>query len=158
MTAPAPLHLRPGQLSDAAGMAWLHATGFDEGWSEADFLGWLGRAEAFAAVVEGKDGVLLAFGLALTAGEDVEILTIVTDPALRSAGLGRQVLGALDAAARARGLSRWLLEVATDNLPALTLYRHDGFMEIGRRKGYYSRAEGRCDALVMARSVRAGEP
>lgn len=134
-------------------MSRLHARGFDDGWSAGDFAGWLARPEAFAAVA-GPDTDILAFGLALAAGEDAELLTIVTEPAARGCGLGKRILCALDKAATERGLARWVLEVATDNLSALALYRGDGFMEIGRRKHYYSRPGGRCDALVMARPVR----
>jgi [ribosomal protein S18]-alanine N-acetyltransferase len=42
------------------------------------------------------------------------------------------------------------LEVATDNLPAQALYRAFGFDEVGRREGYYQRADGtRISALTM---------
>lgn len=146
--------VRPGRPGDELALAGLHALGFDEGWSVEDFGGWLGRPAAFAALVE-AEGQVRAFGLALSAADDVELLTITTGPAWRGHGLGAQVLDALNQTALARGHSRWILEVATDNLPALALYRGNGFVEIGRRKGYYRRADGRCDALVMACDVRA---
>ena len=46
---------------------------------------------------------------------------------------------------------RLFLEVADDNIPALVLYSRSGFKEVGRRKGYYQRANGaKADALVLA--------
>ncbi len=95
----------------------------------------------------------IAFGLALEAGDDAELLTIASAPAERRAGLGLRIFRALDAEANKRSLKRWVLEVAHNNLPALALYKSVGFVEIGVRKGYYRTAEGRADALMMARPV-----
>ena len=81
--------------------------------------------------------------------------TIATDPAARQGGLGRQIFRALDAEALNRGLERWVLEAARNNLPAIGLYKSEGFVEIGVRKGYYKTRQGPVDALVMARPVGA---
>lgn len=151
------IRVRPIRPEDAPDLARLHAQGFDEGWSAADFEGWLARSSAFFAVAE-AGGQVVSFALAQGAGEDVELLTIATDPVWRARGLGAQILSALDVEAVARSHSRWVLEVATDNAPAQALYRQQGFVEIGRRKGYYPRADGRCDALVLARSVGPATP
>jgi len=145
--------LRAALPSDAADLARLHALGFEDGWTEADFRGWLERPDAFAVLAE-AEGEIRAFGLALGAGDDVELLTITTRPDLRGKQLGARVLAHLEQEAASHGFSRWVLEAATDNAPALALYRRDGFVEIGRRKGYYPRPGTRCDALIMARAVR----
>jgi ribosomal-protein-alanine N-acetyltransferase len=102
----------------------------------------------------------VAFGLALEAGADAELLTIATDPALRRSGWGRQIFRALDEEARGRGLERWILEVARNNVAAQGLYRSHGFVEIGVRKAYYKTSDGRVDALVMSRKVgpEGGQP
>lgn len=142
--------LRKAGISDAAALAGLHATGFLHGWPADDFAAWLGRAEAFAIIAESAEGPA-AFGLACAAGEDAELLTLATAPVVRRAGLGRRVLRELDAEAVARGLTRWVLEVADSNLAGLGLYRSEGFVEIGRRSNYYRQAEGMADAIVLAR-------
>ena len=42
------------------------------------------------------------------------------------------------------------LEVEEGNLPAEQLYRHFGFREVGRRKGYYPKPDGtRATAIAM---------
>jgi ribosomal-protein-alanine N-acetyltransferase len=146
--------IRAARPGDAADFARMHATGFERPWTEAEFAGWLSRTDAFACVAE-ADGVAAGFGLALTAGEDAEILTIVVDPARRNAGLGAALLAAMDAWAEKRALQRWVLEVSRNNLPALALYSRQGFVEIGVRKHYYRTVEGLADALVMARPVGA---
>jgi len=147
--------VRPAIAADAVGLARLHASGFETGWTEADFLTWLARPEGMAIVV-GEDREAFAFGIGLVAGEDAELLTIATDPQRRGQGLGRIVFRALDRLAAARGLNRWILEVARNNIPAQGLYRSEGFVEIGVRKAYYQTREGRVDALVMSRPVGSG--
>jgi [ribosomal protein S18]-alanine N-acetyltransferase len=147
---------RPACPEDAADLARLHAASFADAW-DADYLkGWLVRSESFAVFVPGGDGSglgALAFGLALASGADADLLTIASDPVARRSGLGRKILRALDAEAARRGLARWVLEVARNNLPALALYTSEGFVEIGVRKAYYPGADGPIDAIVMARPV-----
>lgn len=146
------MSVRPARPGDAPALARLHAGAFADGWSAEDFETWLGRAEAFAVLAE-SGGREAAFGLALAAGVDGELLTIAADPAVRRAGWARRVFAGLDAEAARRGLERWVLEVARDNNPAISLYKSEGFVEIAVRKAYYRTPEGRVDALVMTRRV-----
>lgn len=144
--------IRLAGLEDAADLARLHAASFEEGWSEGDFRTWLARAESFAAVaIRERDAV--AFGLALAAGDDAELLTIAVMSEHRRTGFGRNILDALDEEASCRGLKRWVLEVARNNLAACRLYKSAGFVEIGVRTAYYRMREGRADALVLSRPV-----
>jgi ribosomal-protein-alanine N-acetyltransferase len=46
-----------------------------------------------------------------------------------------------------------LLEVRPSNKAAISLYRKCGFNEIGVRSNYYPAADGREDALILARSL-----
>lgn len=144
--------MRPAVVADAAVLAALHAGSFEEGWSEQDFREWLARKEAFA-VLAFREREAVAFGMALAAGEDAELLTIGAAPGQRRTGLGRGIFHALDAEAAARSLDRWILEVARNNLPAIALYKSEGFVEIGVRTAYYHQKEGRADALVLSRPV-----
>lgn len=145
------MSLRSANPADAASLSRLHTASFDDGWTTEDFVTWLSRAEAFAVIAGEGDGA--AFGLALMAGADAELFTIATDPLQRQLGLGRRIFHALDAEALNRGLERWVLEVARNNLPAIGLYKSVGFVEIGLRKAYYRTKDGRVDALVMSRKV-----
>jgi ribosomal-protein-alanine N-acetyltransferase len=144
--------VRPAALADVASLARIHAASFETGWTERDFAIWLARAEAIAVVAE-EGCKPVAFGLALQAGSDAELLSIATFPDLRRAGRGRQIFRALDAQAHTRGLERWILEVARNNVAARTLYQSQGFMEIGVRKAYYDTHSGRIDAIMMSRAV-----
>ena len=147
------MSVRAAVAGDAAALSAIHTASFHEGWTQADFETWLSRAEAICVVAE-QAGEVASFGLALAAGSDAELLSIASVPAQRSRGLGRQIMRALDVEAGRRGLDRWILEVARNNLPAIGLYSSEGFVEIGLRKAYYPSETGRIDALVMSRPVR----
>mgnify|MGYP003577636553 FL=1 len=144
--------VRLASPDDAAQLSALHRASFHDGWTEADLRTWLSRAEAFAALAI-REREAIAFGLALAAGDDAELLTIATVSASRRQGAGREILRTLDAEARKRGLRRWVLEVARSNLAAAELYKSSGFVEIAVRKAYYPLGEGREDALVLSRPV-----
>lgn len=149
--------VRLATSGDAAAMSALHSASFEDGWSEQDFVTWLSRRHGFAIVAhqdnESREREAVAFGLALAAGDDAELLTIAVAESARRAGIGGEVFFALDEQANKRSLKRWVLEVRHNNLAAVALYKSLGFVEIAVRKAYYRVAEGRADALVMARPV-----
>lgn len=87
-------------------------------------------------------GYLVAWRIA----DELEILFVVTDPAFRRRGVGRALLRRAAEAARAEGLARVLLEVASRNDAARALYRGFGFRELGVRRGYYADGD---DAVMM---------
>jgi ribosomal-protein-alanine N-acetyltransferase len=142
--------VRSSHLLDVGDLARLHALSFDPPWSASEFRSWLERETTISSQV--RDGnELIAFGVASAAGDDVDLLTIMSHPAARRTGAARMVLRAMSHQAASRGLVRWVLEVARDNDPARALYMAEGFREIGVRPGYYRRADCRVDAIVMSR-------
>lgn len=148
--------VRPATLEDADALSRIHTQSFDDGWTPADITTWISRAEGIALLAE-ENREQFAFALALAAGDEAELLTIATDPARRGQGLGHMIFRALDTEAARRGLNRWILEVARNNLPAIALYKSEGFVEIAVRKAYYKQREGRVDALVMSRPVGSSD-
>ena len=133
--------------------AALHgACGFHECWDA--------RAFADLIAMPGTQGRLaldgdLPIGLVLwrTAADEAEILTICAAPGHRRQGVGRFLMEQAMAAIAATGVRRLLLEVAVDNHPAIALYGALGFVEAGRRRGYYRTAHGPADALILARDM-----
>jgi ribosomal-protein-alanine N-acetyltransferase len=79
---------------------------------------------------------------------EYEIHTIGVDPAYQGRGVGRRMLDELLTIA-AGGVVH--LEVRTDNVTAIALYRSVGFSEVGLRKRYY-RISG-ADAYTMRREA-----
>lgn len=141
--------IRALTAGDAALCAEIHAAASPgAAWTEADIAKLLGQPARRGWACEA------GFILTQVAGGEAEILMIAVKPASQSQGIGRQLLDAALTAAQAAGGDRMFLEVAADNAPALALYRRTGFLETGRRNGYYRRMAGPAvDALVMARSI-----
>ena len=87
------------------------------------------------------DQVIAGFGaIAVRSEEDGEpygeIKRMYVSPAMRGMGLGRRLLDALEAEARARGLDILRLETGNRQPEALGLYRAAGFTERGPFGGY----------------------
>ena len=82
-----------------------------------------------------------------------DVQTIAVLASARRAGLGRRLLRALVAAAAERGAREVFLEVRADNPAAQSLYRSEGFEEIGVRPAYYQPDD--VDALVMRAPIAA---
>ncbi len=153
--APAGLHIEPAQPRDSAVLAKLHAGAFYRGWPREDFDSYLSAGDHPAYVA--ADAKRNVFGFAMlrtTAADEAELLTIVVDPRWRGKKIGAALLDAVFADLLMSPVKRMFLEVAEDNTPAVTLYRHRGFSDIGTRKGYYPRRDGTpATALVMARDL-----
>ena len=85
------------------------------------------------------------------AADEAEILTIAVRPGFRRLGIARGLLADAIRAVATSGAARLLLEVASDNAPALALYAGAGFETVGCRTRYYRRPAGPpADALIMA--------
>ena len=83
------------------------------------------------------------------ADDAADIIEICVCPAAQTNGLGRQLLDQALTNAKARQITRVLLEVAVTNQIALKLYRSAGFTVVAKRRDYYRFKTGKVDALVM---------
>lgn len=137
----------------AAALAGLHARAFETPWPEAAIVELLRGLGGMAFEVEG------GFVLLRVLAPEAEVLTLAVAPEARRRGLGRALLRAATAAAETAGARAVLLEVAEDNPAGLGLYAGEGFVEVGRRRGYYLRAGGAAaDALVLRRALNSPAP
>lgn len=93
------------------------------------------------------------FALGRVVLDEAELLTLAVDPDHQGKGLGRDCLACFEAEAATKGATRAFLEVAASNDRARTLYRANGWTEIGRRKAYYRHADAREDAVLMEKSL-----
>lgn len=129
---------------DPALLAAIHAEAFDAPWDESSLAELLASPGVFA-VAEGDGFILIRVVV-----DEAEILTLAVRPAARRAGLGGRLVEAAVVRAAALGAERLFLEVAQGNSAARALYARSGFVEMGRRRGYYSHADGsREDALTL---------
>jgi ribosomal-protein-alanine N-acetyltransferase len=133
------------------GLADVHAASFetDRGWSAREFTDLLSDSSVFALAA--RDGAA-GFALGRAVAGEAELLTLAVAPHARRQGHGRALLEAFEAAARTRGAQEAFLEVAADNTPAIALYARAGYVERGRRRGYYPRpGRAAADALLLGR-------
>lgn len=70
-------------------------------------------------------------------GQDAELMSIAVHPQYQNRGIAKSLLQELITQAKSQGAQRMLLEVRTDNEPALHVYENAGFSIMGKRKGYY---------------------
>jgi ribosomal-protein-alanine N-acetyltransferase len=81
------------------------------------------------------------------AGAIAELESVVVAETARRVGVGRALCEAVITWCGASGAAGVELEVRSANAAAIALYRRLGFLESGRRKGYYS--EPKDDAVLM---------
>lgn len=62
-----------------------------------------------------------------------EVLRVRVHPAMRRRGVGRQLMGAIENAARQAGLSEMFLDTALNQPDAVAFYQGLGYQELGRR-------------------------
>ena len=145
----------------AEAMALIHAAAFPlpERWRPNEIAAQVSLPGTFGLIcllpvpfgLEEAGGGFVLFRIA---ADEAEVLTLAVFPASQRRGLGRRLLLAALDRAQAHGAARMFLEVAWDNIPALSLYAGAGFTQVGRRPGYYP---GGGDALVLRRDLTPGE-
>jgi len=101
-------------------------------------------------IVREASGALAGYFLLMMAVDEAHLLNISVRRDLQGHGVGRMQLDKIVSLAKEHGMRSALLEVRPSNQHAFDVYRRYGFVEIGRRKGYYPSAGGsREDAIVM---------
>ena len=122
----------------------IHGRAFaaEEAWNAQIMAGQLSMPGVFG-LIEERGGMILA----RMAADEAEVLTVAVVPERRQQGLGAALVERASSEARARGARRIFLEVSTRNPAARALYLSLGFVQVGRRPGYYANGD---DALVMS--------
>jgi ribosomal protein S18 acetylase RimI-like enzyme len=122
-------------IHEAPGPAWIQANarlgGHAAGWTDLfeDLVDRIRLPAAYAAI---GDDHIAGNGMAVLDADYLVLFEIVTDPAKRRQGLARRIVTALLGWGAANGATTALLQVMTDNLPALRLYEGFGFSEAYR--------------------------
>jgi ribosomal-protein-alanine N-acetyltransferase len=90
---------------------------------------------------------ILGFAIFWVVVDELHILNVAVDRAVRRQGLGRKLMDAALAAGRQRACRISNLEVRRSNTAAIKLYESLGFRAVGMRPAYYQ--DDREDAVVM---------
>jgi len=127
-------------------VAALEQVCFSDPWKEIDFRAVVGSPHVYFRVALMGDRVA-GYLLLIFAADAAELANIAVDPSRRRCGIGAALLDDAIAFCRRRGIADVTLEVRESNAPARSLYASRGFVDVGRRRGYYKLP--REDAIVM---------
>ena len=127
----------------------IEKSSFSSPWTRQSFLFDL-HDNPFAHPVVARDGAgrVLGYGCTWRIHGELRINNIAVRRDRKGAGIGRAMLRHMLDQGRQAGCRIALLEVRPSNAAARGLYQSEGFVQIGRRKNYYT-AEHE-DALVLA--------
>lgn len=147
--------IRLAEVDDYGQMARIHSASFERGWKTQEITTLL-ESDGAKAFIYDIDGKQAGFLLIRTAADECEIIAIAVDADHKRKGIGRALLDYLLRYLANTPVKKIFLEVAEDNFGAMALYQAAGYVEHGRRKGYYRRWHGRrIDALMLARKTDA---
>lgn len=119
-------------------------------WSRSDIEQEIGRHDRVLYVaVDEVMGVIAGWCCCRLLGDQAELLKLAVVGTKRNRGVASGLLAHLLRHIVGRGVQTLFLEVRSRNFPALRFYRKHGFVEIGRRRRYYSSPDD--DALVLER-------
>ncbi len=128
--------IAPMALEHIPEIARLESVCFSQPWSRQGLEEELTNPTArfFVALWDGKTAGYA--GMHGVCGEGY-IANIAVFPEYRNQGIGRALVRSLLETARKEGYEFLSLEVRPSNLPAVGLYRSEGFEPVGLRKGFY---------------------
>ena len=154
--APRLVRFRAMTPFDVASVGAVERASYQFPWSEGIFRDCL-RVGYLCRVAE-CEGQVVAYGIVAMGAGEAHILNLCVGDSMRGRGVGRQMLMLLIERSRDAGMQDVFLEVRPSNLHAIALYQSVGFIEVGRRRGYYQAVDGREDALVLklALPVKSG--
>jgi ribosomal-protein-alanine N-acetyltransferase len=137
--------MRPLTRADAPACSALHkACDLEEAWSEA----------AYEELIENNLGYgcfssqMLGFIIFQKADTQGDIIYIAVSPHARNQGIGRNLI---DRVMEEYGVNTLFLEVNEINQGALAFYKAIGFIQVGRRSGYYVVKRKKYDAVILKR-------
>lgn len=94
-------------------------------------------------------GILQGFYVAQLILEQLELFNICVAIEAQGQGYGKALLQHFLQEGASRGATEAFLEVRSSNYSAIALYEKCGFMQTGRRKGYYVSKDRKDDAILM---------
>lgn len=94
---------------------------------------------------------IVGFAGVIDTVEQLEITNIVVKKDFRKNGIGNKLLLELINMAKQSSKEKIILEVNSNNLPAIKLYEKNGFNNIGFRKKYYNNTD---DANIMILKIK----
>ncbi len=141
-------------LTDVKNLMIIENACHSHPWSEKTFSSCVG-GRYFGEYVVINNNETLGFYIAEYVVGEATLMDICVKPSQQGKGYGKVLLDQFLAQAKVKGATKIWLEVRAKNISAQMLYMNAGFIETGRRTGYYpsSSGFGYEDAIVMALSL-----
>ena len=139
--------IRKMTLDDLEQVVAIDQASFSLPWPERSFRFELTDNPASRYWVADLDEHVVGMLVAWLIVDEIHIATIATHPDFRKQGIGKNLLLHTLKSAKEEGAVTSFLEVRESNLDALEMYRKFGFVESGRREGYYK--DNGEDAILM---------
>lgn len=139
------------RTTDLRDVMYIENRNYDFPWSEGIFRDCI--KAGYTMQVLRLDLVLVGYGVMQVAADEAHILNLCIDRDFNRRGYARALLEKLLDMAERAGAHMAFLEARPSNPRAITLYERAGFNEVGVRRNYYESADGREDAIVMARTI-----
>lgn len=152
MSAPAQrFRIRRMTLADLPAVMAIEHQAFSNPWSETMVRKEL--TQDWSTVLLGEEAgpsgwALRSFAIFWLVADEVHVLNVATDGAVRRQGFGRRIMEAVIDTGRRQRCRQAFLEVRRSNEPAQALYSSLGFRKVGMRPAYYQ--DNREDAVIMA--------
>ena len=125
-------------LADVDAIHDIEQASFAIPWSRNAFVSEVTENACARYVVLTEDGAPVAYAGVWFVLDEGHITNIAVRPDRRGLGYGKRVTQAMMQLAADSGMSFLTLEVRASNERARRLYKELGFVDVGRRKGYYA--------------------
>ena len=140
--------IRKMTVDDLEQVVAIDQISFSLPWPARSFRFEVTDNEASRCWVADLDGRIIAMLVGWFIVDELHVATIATHPEFRGQGIGREILLHALCVAKEEGAIKSFLEVRESNEVAQNMYRNFGFVEDGRRKGYYK--DNGEDAILMS--------
>ena len=138
--------LREITPDDSAALFKLSEKVFSSAWSEKSFFNDSKNPDS-KYVLAFSDGVLIGYASYLKVLDEAQITNVAVLKEFRRQRIATEMIEFLIEEAIAQRINFMSLEVRSQNIAAISLYKKFGFTEVGLRKKYYQKPED--DAILM---------
>lgn len=145
------LSLRPLEVSDIETIMEIELRAYPHPWTEGIFFDCM--RVGYSCWAYQSQNTIIGYLILSLVLDEMHILNICIDPNYQKQGLGKLLLKKAEGIGQEKGAKEVFLEVRPSNKAALLLYQDFGYNQIGLRKNYYPAANGREDAIVMAKTM-----
>lgn len=145
------MNIEPMQEKHIREIAELERVSFSVPWSEDGLRSELTNETAHFLVASAENKVLGYIGFHEICGE-AYITNVAVFPEYRRLGIGETLIDAATHGAKQRNCDFISLEVRISNIPAIELYKKEGYNIVGQRKNFYSNPTE--DAYIMTRYLK----